>query len=433
MSKKRIIILGGGLAGLSAAWHLQKRGIGCCVFEKEPVLGGLCRSKEVAGFTFDCDGHILHFKQRYTFNLVKRLMQDNLAEHKRSAWIHHFGTHIRYPFQVNLYGLPPVIVKECLEGFIEALKNGHPHKEKSKDFAQWIMRTFGRGISRHFFIPYNTKFWTLPPKELTCEWLSGFIPVPSLDQILEGTLEESQRQFGYNARFWYPQKGGINQLPLGLASQLRDVYTGCAAVEIDLKKKEVRLSSGDRERFDYLVSTVPLPEMSHLVKGLPGHIAALFKKLKWNSVFNVNLGIEKRDDTGRHWIYFPYKDTSFFRVGFFHNFSSSLVPRDKSSLYVEVSYSKDKHLDKNNISLRIKDDLKRVGLLSEKDRIVVEDVNDIKYGYPIYDSDYHGTRSAILNYFCAHQLIPCGRYGSWRYMSMEDVILDGRSTADRLA
>ncbi len=426
------MILGGGLAGLSVAWHLQKRGRECCVFEKEPALGGLCRSKEVAGFTFDCDGHILHFKHRYVFNLIKALMKGNLAEHKRSAWIHSFDTYIRYPFQVNLYGLPPVIVKECLEGFIEALKNGHPAKGRSQNLLDWVSRTFGRGISRHFLIPYNTKFWTVPPQELTCEWLDGFIPVPSLDQILEGTLEESQRQFGYNARFWYPQKGGINQIPLAFASQLKSVYTGCAAVGIDLKKKEVRLSSGDKEHFDYLVSTIPLPEMAYLVKGLPRQITLLMKKLRWNSVLNVNLGIEKKDETGRHWIYFPYKDTSFFRVGFFHNFSSSLAPRDKSSLYVEASYSKERPLDKNNISLRIKEDLKRVGLLSEKDRIVVEDTNDIKYGYPIYDRNYHSARSGILSYCSLRQLIPCGRYGSWRYMSMGDVILDGKLVADNL-
>ncbi len=62
MAKKNIIILGAGLAGLSAAWHLQKRGIDCQVFEKESEVGGLCRSRQIDGFTFDCAGHLLHFK-----------------------------------------------------------------------------------------------------------------------------------------------------------------------------------------------------------------------------------------------------------------------------------------------------------------------------------------------------------------------------------
>src|SRR4030043_2251810 len=101
MAKRKILILGAGLAGLSVAWHLQKKGIDCRIFEKEPEVGGLCRSKKVGDFTFDCDGHLLHFKHRYTFNLIKNLLADNLSELKRSAWIYTHGQYSRYPFQVN--------------------------------------------------------------------------------------------------------------------------------------------------------------------------------------------------------------------------------------------------------------------------------------------------------------------------------------------
>jgi protoporphyrinogen oxidase len=282
-------------------------------------------------------------------------------------------------------------------------------------------------------IPYNTKFWTLPPKELTCEWLDGFIPVPSLSQIIEGTIEENQRQFGYNAQFWYPSKGGVNQVSLALASQLKNVYTNCAVVEIDLTKKEIKLSSATKEKFDYLVSTIPLPEMGYLIKRLPRKIHSLFKKLRWNSIFNLNLGIQKKDTQRRHWIYFPQKDICFFRVGFPHNFSPYLTPEGKSSLYVEVSYSENKPIDKTQTTLRIIEDLKKIDLLSKKDIICTQDVNDIKYGYPIYDKFYYDTRKKILRYFTRRNIIPCGRYGSWRYMSMEDVIVEGKSVADRIA
>ncbi|MCX5714293.1 MAG: NAD(P)-binding protein, partial [Candidatus Omnitrophica bacterium] len=65
MTKKKIIILGAGLAGLSAAWHLSKRGREYQIFVNVPEIGGLCRSKKTAGFTFDCDGHLLHFRSPY--------------------------------------------------------------------------------------------------------------------------------------------------------------------------------------------------------------------------------------------------------------------------------------------------------------------------------------------------------------------------------
>ncbi len=429
MAKKRIFILGAGLAGLSAAWHLQRRNIDCQILEKEGEAGGLCRSKNIDGFTFDYDGHLLHFKHTYTFNLIKSLLGSNLVEHQRSAWINSYGRYSRYPFQANLYGLSLPIIKECLLGFIRASKNGQLWKEENPNFLYWINHTFGKGIARHFMVPYNTKFWTLPPQKLTCEWLDGFIPVPSLSEVVDGTIEESKRQFGYSARFWYPKKGGIEQVSAALASSIHGIHINCPIVEIDPRKQEIKMASGAKEKFDRVISTIPLPEMARLIKDLPFGARSLFNKLRWNSIFNLNLGVEKQDYSGRHWIYFPQKEFCFFRAGFFHNISSALVPPNKSSLYIEVSYSKDAPIDKSNIVYQIKRDLVKADILNEEDKICLQDINDIKYGYPLYDKNYYKAREGILKYLSEKNIIPCGRYGSWRYLSMEGAILDGKDAA----
>jgi protoporphyrinogen oxidase len=430
MAKKRIVILGAGIAGLSAAWHLQRKGLDCVIFEKESEVGGLCRSKKIKGYTFDYCGHSLHFRTRYAFDLIKYLLDDNLSEHTRSAWVYSFNRFTRYPFQANLYGLPHSIAQDCLLDFIKASKNSRSKDIKLKSFSDWIEHTFGESIAKYFMIPYNHKFWTLSPRELTCEWLDGFVPVPSLKEVVEGTVKDSKRQFGYNARFWYPKRAAISQVPLAFAREVRNIFTDCQISEINLEKKEIRMSSGNRERFDYLVSTIPLPEISPIIKESPQEIKLFFKKLKWNSVFNLNLGIDKKDTAKRHWVYFPGNDLCFFRVGFYHNFSSSIAPPDKGSLYVEVSYSKDKLLDKNSIISRIKGDLEKVGLIGAYDGIHAQHINDIKYAYPIYDQNYRQAKGAIIDYLFCNNILPCGRYGSWRYMSMEDSILDGKRTAE---
>ena len=253
-----------------------------------------------------------------------------------------------------------------------------------------------------------------------------------MKEVIEGTVEENQRQFGYNARFWYPKKGGITQLSSALAGKVRNLHNNCRITGIDLEKKEIKLASGRIESFDYLVSTIPLPELPSLTSGLPDRVLSLFAKLKWNSIFNLNLGVDKKENCGRHWIYFPHKEACFFRVGFFHNFSPDLAPQDKGSLYVEVSYSKDKPIDRKTIVARIKKELKKVGILRQNDVICAQDINDIKYGYPIYDKNYREARRKILEFLASKNIITCGRYGSWRYMSMEDALLDGRSVAEKL-
>jgi protoporphyrinogen oxidase len=249
--------------------------------------------------------------------------------------------------------------------------------------------------------------------------------------MLKGAIDQSRRQFGYNARFWYPRKGGINNLPLAFASGIRNIYTDCRISEIDPIKKEVMLASGNKEKFDLLISTIPLPELPGLIKNIPPEAARLFKKLKWNSIFNINLGVTGRTPFRGHWIYFPQKDIHFFRTGFFHNFSSSLAPAGKSSLYAEVAYSKEKPINKKETVFDVIKDLKKMGILDRKKDILAQDINDIKYGYPIYDYNYTSAREGILKYLSQNDIICCGRYGNWRYMSMECAILDGERAAER--
>ncbi|MCM8779667.1 MAG: FAD-dependent oxidoreductase [Candidatus Omnitrophica bacterium] len=430
MSKKRVIVLGAGLAGLSAAWHLKKRGIEPQVFEKEKEVGGLCSSRRINGFIFDQCGHLLHFKHNYTFNLVKQLLGPNLVEHQRSAWVYYLGKYSRYPFQANFHNLEPMVAKECLMGFINAQHKGRFKKREELNFLEWINRTFGPGIARHFMVPYNTKFWTVHPRKLTCDWFDGFIPVPSLSQVIEGAVSQGHHQYGYNARFWYPKQNGIAILSNALKEQIKNVETNCPVCQIDQEKKEIKLASGQKEKYDYLISTLPLPEVPKIIKGMPKNTLTLFKKLRWNSIFNLNLGLAATEHSGRHWVYFPEKEFSFFRVGFFHNFYQP--PKKMSSLYAEVSYSRDKPLDKHKIVRRIKDDLKRAGIIPSGGKIIAQEINDIEYGYPIYDANYKQTRELILKYLSLNNIISCGRYGSWRYFSMEDAMLDGKQAADIL-
>ncbi|MDD5130998.1 MAG: hypothetical protein PHS66_08150, partial [Candidatus Omnitrophica bacterium] len=176
----------------------------------------------------------------------------------------------------------------------------------------------------------------------------------------------------------------------------------------------------------------PLPEMPDLIESLPKQLKDAFQKLKWNSVYNLNLGLEKIDSAARHWVYFPQPDISFFRVGFFHNFSSSLVPAGKNSLYVEIAYSRNKPVDKNKIISQSIKDLKKMNIIRSRKDVLVQDVNDIKYGYPVYDFHYCASRKRIAEFFSKNNIISCGRYGSWRYMSMEDVLLEGKDVAERV-
>jgi len=426
---KRITIIGAGLAGLSTAYFLQKKGIDAALFEKERKAGGLCRSIRKKGFTFDFSGHFLHFRNKKTHSLIKKILNGNLAEHKRNASIFSHGKFIPYPFQANLNYLPKGIKSECIDKFVEASQKRIKFS-RSDSFLDWVNQRFGEGITKHFFKPYNLKFWRIPLGDLSYKWAERFITVPKISDVIAAT--DRKKQLGYHSVFWYPRKGGIEGLIKGVASNIKNVHLRHSVEEIDINRRTIKFNNGLRKKFDTLISTMPLPELGKIINSLPKDILKCFGKLRWVSIYNINFGIKGKVPARRHWVYFPNRDTCFFRAGFFHNISSSLVPKNSSSLYAEVSYSKEYPIDKKMTLEQVKEGLAKVGILNGHNQIICQQINNIKYGYPVYDKNYAQALKEIMIFLNKKNIIPCGRYGSWQYFSMEDVLLGSRNLAYRL-
>jgi protoporphyrinogen oxidase len=429
MRKKRIVIVGAGLSGLSVAWHLAQRGREALILEKEREPGGLCRSKQKDGFVFDYCGHLLHFKKKYTLRLVKRLLGNNLRRIKRSAWVYHSGGYIPYPFQAHLDWLPEGIRKECLEGFIHRSSYKKSTTRARRNFYDWVLATFGKGTARHFMLPYNAKFWKVPLTQITCDWIDGLIPTVNPRQ---SRLRAGIQRYGYNHHFWYPKQGGIGSLSAALAGSLNTVFTNAEVVEINTKEKTVRTSNGMKEKFETLILTLPLPLIKNIITPLPQPIKQLCGRLRFNSIFNLNLGVDTKDTSERHWAYYPQQDISFFRVGFFHNFSPSAARDGRSALYAEAAYRADLPLPLSRMCGLMQEDLQKTGVLSCEKKVLAQDSNVIEFGYPVYDFNYRPVLKALFTHLLRHDIIPCGRYGAWRYASMEDVILEGKDVAGRL-
>src|SRR5258706_15994326 len=110
MTHIRTLILGGGMSGLSCAYHLKENYL---LWEKSDEPGGLSRSIKQDGFVYDHTGHLLHLRDPYTLKLIPDLLGDNIVSNDRRAWIHSHGVQTRYPYQANLYGLPKKVIQEC--------------------------------------------------------------------------------------------------------------------------------------------------------------------------------------------------------------------------------------------------------------------------------------------------------------------------------
>ncbi len=428
------VVIGAGLTGLSAAYHL---GGDVLVLEKETGPGGLCRSVAQDGFTFDVTGHLLHLRRPEIRSLVSSLLPgDAFTRIDRRSFVHSHGIFTPYPFQVNTYGLPAEVVAECLTGFIEAVKAGEvpPEEAGAMSFREWALRTFGAGIAKHFMFPYNEKLWLTDLSEMTCEWASWAVPRPSVRDVVEGALGLSRKAFGYNPDFLYPRRGGIRILADALASKVPGVRYGVEVVRVDAARRTITCrsaSGGGSEEIPYttLISTMPLPRLLLITSGIAADLASLASSLRAVAVLNVNLGVARPALTDMHWVYFPDPAYPFYRCGFPANFSSEAVPDGCSSIYVELALRSDEGWKEDDVVARCTEGLIRCGILKPGDPIVARRTFYISPAYVVYDRVRRRRLGPALAALADLGIRSAGRYGAWYYNSMEDSLAEGRDLA----
>jgi len=425
-----ILIIGAGLAGLSTAYHLGDRSYR--VIEKEKEAGGLCRSYQKDGFTFDMTGHLLHFRQAVIKALVEGLLDGRLEKHVRRSFIYSHRTYTEYPFQVNTYGLPPEVVRECLMGFIDTLTKPAATRSADRSFKDWILDNMGEGIARHFMVPFNEKLWQVSLNELTSDWVSWLVPKPDLKDVINGALGIKDKAFGYNPTFLYPAQGGISVLPRAFLPGVRDIVYGCELIEVETARRRATFSDGRVEEYETLVSTIPVPELVRRCTDLPKAIHEAAGGLRCVSVYNVNLGVAREKVSDKHWIYFPEPEFPFYRAGFPMNFSPLLGPPGCSSLYVEVSHQPAHAMPEAALIQRIRDGLERAGIFRSDDELVVADVKDIRYAYVLFDQHRARALPTILEELARRGIHSIGRYGRWEHTSMEDAMAQGKQLAEQL-
>jgi protoporphyrinogen oxidase len=427
------VVLGAGLAGLSTACHLERRRP-VALLEREDRVGGLTRSFHVEGFTFDVTGHLLHLRRPPVQELIARLLPDAMARIERRSWIYSHGVHTEYPFQANLHGLPPDVVRECLLGFIAATTDpARPDAAALAEasFRDWAEATFGAGIARHFLLPYNRKLWCRDLSEITADWVSWSVPRPSLDEVIGGALGISNRGLGYNPTFQYPKAGGIEVLPDALAASLRqtEVRLRTEVSWIDAERRIVRTTNGEALPYDDLVSTLPLPRLIEKIDRVPDDIVQGAAGLSATTVLNVNLGIARADLTDRHWTYYPEERFVFYRVGCPTSFCAASAPPGCSSLYVEVARPEIHAEEVPVLVRRVEQDLVACGLLRPDDRIVARQVAVVNPAYVVYDRHRRRHLPGLLAWLEGMGIRSIGRYGLWEYAAMEDALAQGMDVA----
>lgn len=475
-----VVIVGAGPTGLSAAYHLGQDAL---LIEQAARVGGWCRSIEDRGFTFDMAGHIMFSNDPYVHDLYRRLLGDNVHWQDREAWIYSKRVYTRYPFQGALYGLPPEVIRECIVGAIEArfggLDAGKPpsdpspgedytgperrgmfeplmkargsarsltytgndrrrtaqHKGPPRNFEEFIYKVWGAGIAKHFAIPYNRKLWAVPLDEMETSWLGGRVPLPNLEQMIEGALEPVGKPMGPNARFGYPLRGGFQALMDGFLPHLEgELRLETRVAAVTPSRHVVTLDDGQRIPYAHLISTMPLPALVQAIgTEAPAEIRRAAADLRHVSVRCVNIGVGRERLTEKHWIYYP-EDTVFHRVFVQGNASPACNPPGGFGLTCEITYSDAKPLPCEGEALiqRCIEDCRRVGLFTAEDPIWAAHEVDMPVAYVVYDHDRAQNVQRIRDWLASHDIVLAGRYAEWEYYNSDHAFVAGRKAAEEV-
>ncbi len=436
------VILGAGPTGLGAAWRLRERGESDFqIFERSDRVGGLATSfRDGKGYTWDVSGHIIFSGYPY-FNafLEKVLGKDGMRRIDRESWIKFEDRYVRYPFQNHLSSLPEEAMLECLVGLIESQTID---KDRAfHNFEEWVLAKFGAGVSKHFMFPYNLKVWSTPLNRMGFYWIAERVSVVDWKKALDTTLRPKLTDWGPNATFGYPATQGTLGLwiaTLPFIGEERIHYHKRAAC-VDEEKREIEFSDGSKAGYERLLTTLPLDALVSRLKHAPETVRKAAKRLLFNRLFSVGIGLKRPSPSPKNWIYFPNPATPFYRITYLSNYSPDVVPGGDTSRYcsilTETTYSGFRPLPKGDFAKAVLDGLVAEGILEPSDLPLVESTYLIHAGhaYPIPSVDRDEALDVIHAYLEPRQIFSRGRFGAWKYEvgNQDHSLMQGVELADR--
>lgn len=427
-----VLILGGGLAGLSAAWELGRR---ACVLEREARPGGLVRSERVDGYWFDHVIHLLHLSDPVSERRLRGLLGDVLARCPPRAFVECAAGTTRFPLQDHLAGLDPAAVVRCLTDLAQVTYAPSPAPPNS--YAEMLRQSFGAGLCELFFEPYNRKMWRRPLEGLAPSGFQWNISRPDFAGVLRGALDPAHHAAAYNANGWYPRppRGaplrGMEVLSQRLAAQAADLRCGHEVLSLDPARRRVRARhQGEVTEHSWraaCLSTLPLPRALALCAGAPAELVDASRAMTRNRVRSVMLCVRgPRPEASGHWRYYADESLAFTRLVFMTEFDPDAAPPEGFGVLAEVTEPAEQPPEPDDaLARRVIDDVRRVGWLAPPCEVVARRCVTVDPAYVVFTPDNRAVVEAARAFLRGHGVEPLGRYGRWEYSSMEQVIRDG--------
>lgn len=484
-TKKKIVIIGAGPAGITAAYEILKGSSDyeVMILEETDKIGGISQTVTYHDHKIDLGGHrfysknkkinewwskILPLEQSYIDDSKEKVRKDEdkvlLIRHRVSR-IYYNHRFFAYPVQMNkrtLHNLGALTTVKVGFSYIKAVL----FKRKENSLEDFYINRFGKQLYQMFFEGYTEKLWGKPSAQLSCDWGAQRVRGLSIKNMVYHMLKKGKEDATPTSlieSFQYP-KLGPGQLWEEAACQIEKmggmIKKQCKVVQIAHDKNCIhsvtcKTDSGMEEiTGDLFLSSMPLKDLITAMESVPNPVQEIAKNLPYRAFVTigillnkfevekysqkhkkVNVGGDSHKRLNDCWIYVQDTGVKLGRIQIYNNWSAYLVKDPENTVWIGAEYFCNEGdtfyqmSEKEWLSQAIQD-LTKIGLVQEDTKVLDYHGERIAKAYPAYYGSYQDIAKLRQYVDSYDNLYAIGRNGQHRYNNMDHSMLTAMKAVD---
>ena len=480
--KKKVLIIGAGPAGLTAAYELLRKGneIEVVVFEESDFLGGISRTVEYKGNRMDMGGHRF-FSKIPTVNAWwdqmlpmqgapsyddRKLDRDVPLEKNgpdpekedRVMLIRHRVSRIL--FDDKFYDYPVSLKPETLKnmGFFTTMQVGFSylasllHKRPDDNLENFYINRFGKKLYSMFFEYYTENLWGRHPREIDASWgaqrVKGLSIVAILQDIFGKIFNQKNRKVETSLieQFKYPKLGPGELWEVTAAEIEKMGGTIIKEAKVTkLHKNEQNVLTGityekdgveHQADGDVVISSMPVKDLVGGMNEVPETPARIAKGLPYRDYMTLGVLVPKiklKNKTKLKtvgnivpdcWVYVQDRRVKMGRFQIYNNWSPYMVKDLEHTIWIGLEYFVNEgdefwNMTEEAFSEFGVNEMVKLGLIDRADEVLDSHMERVKKAYPAYFDTYDEMDTLIEYLNTIPNLYCVGRNGQHRYNNID--------------
>lgn len=488
--KPKVVIIGAGPAGLTAALELQAAGISdITVLEADSQVGGISRTVDHHGNRIDIGGHRFFSKSDWVMDWWQRLLpvaapadaergrelryqgssadvpagtaresdENVLLVRNRLSRIYFNKRFFDYPLKLNLDTLLKLGPWKTLTFGLSYLQARLRPRTPEASLEDFLINRFGERLYRQFFKEYTEKVWGVPCSEISAAWGAQRIKSLSVTKAIAHALKKllglggKAEQTSLIESFLYPKYGPGQMwetasrrfVAQGGTLHMQSRVDGLDIHDGYVRAVHYRDAQGNAHSLacSHVLSTMPIKELVQAAgDAFPPEVRAIASQLSYRDFITVGLLYPRSalpSQLQDNWIYIQEPGVNVGRVQIFNNWSPYMVA-DPSTVWMGLEFfCKDTDalwmMDDTALKALAHREMVQIGLIRAEaplDAVVLR----VPKAYPGYFGEAYarfGELRAALD--AIPNLFLIGRNGMHRYNNQDHSMLTAREAARQIA